>query len=38
VPGSSLAPSELVLPEQDMSLAQVAALFTDADRIPGITR
>jgi hypothetical protein len=34
VPHSCLAPSELVLPDQDMSLSHVAALFTD-DVIPG---
>ncbi|GAA2244082.1 MULTISPECIES: PspA-associated protein PspAA [Kitasatospora] len=31
----SLVPSELVLPDEDMSLAEVSALLTDESLIPG---
>jgi hypothetical protein len=34
VPDSTLVPSELVLPDQDMSLAQVAAMLADESSIP----
>jgi hypothetical protein len=35
LPAETLTPSQLVLPEQDMNLAQVAALLTDEGLIPG---
>jgi hypothetical protein len=35
LPDSTLAPSELVLPDQDMTLAHVAALLSDHSPLPG---
>ncbi|MFD0274248.1 hypothetical protein ACFVHB_10110 [Kitasatospora sp. NPDC127111] len=35
LPADALTPSELVLPDEDMSLAQVSALLGDEGLIPG---